>query len=351
MPSKHMKSGSNSAPEMVESQQPVEMLPATASRIGGGEPSFEPKKKRSTSQILSTVLIVVGVALLLVAGGMWGFAQFQYWKQGETNSKLQNVAIVNDPTAEPKPYPDIDWEALKAINPDVCGWIFVPDTVISYPVYQGVDNDQYLRTNAMGEYSVGGQVFLDYESTKPGLVDPQSIIYGHHMQDGSMFQPLALLDDQEVFDKTDTIWYLTESNVYELEPLMMYWTEPTDTNVRQFRFDSLEAFRKYLHELLEKAVTKRSDAYTIITGAKHVLTMSTCNYYDGYGRSILVTIPKDEATKALDGTTMAEEAAEAEAKKQQEAAQQQNPEEGSEQSEENTEGQEEWSEEGEQSWE
>ena len=131
---------------------------------------------------------------------------------------------------------------------------------------------------------------------------------------------------------------------------MMYWTEPTDTNVRQFRFDSLEAFRKYLHELLEKAVTKRSDAYTIITGAKHVLTMSTCNYYDGYGRSILVAIPKDEATKALDGTTAAEEAAAAEAQKQQEAAQQQNPEEGAEQSEENPEEQE-WSEEGEQSWE
>lgn len=303
------------------SQEPIGRIGVEGSPLSEGSrrPSSrrpEGKKRRNSSQILSTVLIVVGVGLLLVAGGMWGFAQWRYYKQNQITDTLQKTAIVKEADYE-QPYPDIDWEALKAVNGDVCGWIFVPDTVISYPVYQGVDNDQYLRTSATGEWSVGGQIFLDWENTKPGLVDHQSIIYGHHMQDGTIFQPLSELDNQDKFDAIPTIWYLTEDHAYELEPLMMYYVVPTDTEVRKFRFESNDAFRSYLQSILAKAVTKREDAAHIISGAKHVLTMSTCNYYDDWGRSILVAVPKDEAKAALDGTTAREEAAAAEAAAQQ----------------------------------
>jgi hypothetical protein len=54
-------------------------------------------------------------------------------------------------------------------------------------------------------------------------------------------------------------------------------------------------YHKYLTERLGRAVSRRSDAEQIIAGAKHVLTMSTCNYYEGYGRSELIAIPKNEA--------------------------------------------------------
>ena len=168
----------------------------------------------------------------------------------------------------------------------------MPDTVVNYPVYQGVDNDQYLRTNALGEWSVGGQVFLDAENTAPGMVDQQSILFGHHLWDGTMFQPLSLLDNQEVFDKTDTIWYVTETEAFELEPLFMYFVDPYDETVRQFKFASDEEFRTYLKGKLDVAVTRRADADQLVASAKRVLTMSTCNYYDGYGRSILVAIEK-----------------------------------------------------------
>ena len=136
---------------------------------------------------------------------------------------------------------------------------------------------------------------MDYENSTPGMVDNQSIIYGHHLKNGTMFEQVAAMDDQSRFDEITTVWYVTETGSFELEPLMLYYTDPDDQNVRQFTFESTDAFHSYLGALLSKAVTRRGDAEQVIQGAEHVLTMSTCNYYDGYGRTILVCVPKSEA--------------------------------------------------------
>ena len=45
-------------------------------------------------------------------------------------------------------------------------------------------------------------------------------------------------------------------------------------------------------------MTKRSDAAQVCKVADHVLTLSTCNYIDGYGRTVLVCAVKDEAAAA-----------------------------------------------------
>ncbi len=257
------------------------------------------KKKKSKSRVLSNVLLVMGVVLLLVAGGMWGLQQWRYHEQDVVNEKLATYVEVNE---EPSQAPGVDWEGLKAINDDVCGWLYIPGTTINYPVYQGTDNEHYLRHAATGEWTVGGQLFLDCESSRPGMVDNQSIIYGHHLINGTMFEQIAALDDQEEFDKVDTVWYVTEQGAYELEPLLLYYVNPNDQDVRKFQFASVDEFRTYLRTRLDKAVTKRADAEKIIGTTSHVLTTSTCNYYDGYGRTICLFVPKSEAAAAYAAT-------------------------------------------------
>lgn len=260
---------------------------ADKSRPNKSGESGKPRKKNT----LSNILIVVGVALLLVAGGMYARNWWNYHQIDEGNERVAEYAKLSDDESTP---PEVDWDALKAMNPDVVGWLQVPGTVVNYPVFQTTNNTFYLDHAPDRSESIGGAVFMDYENTPPGMMDPQTIIYGHHMRNGSQFKQIADMDDQTLFDGVKTVWYVTEKLNYELTPLFLFYTTEEDYDVRQFKFETDEEWRAYLKTYLGKAVTKRADAEQAIEKVSHVLTLSTCNYYDGYGRTLLVCALKSE---------------------------------------------------------
>ena len=231
-------------------------------------PAAQKEKPRRKGGILSILLIALGVGLLAAAGVMWGQSQYRYWQQDRVNRELAAFATVRDEElhTEVSQPPEVDWAGLKAINDEVVGWLQIPGTTINYPVYQADDNEHYLRTSATGEWQVGGQLFCDYEGTRPGMVDALTLIYGHHLLDGSMFEQIADMDKQERFDEIDTVWYVTEQAAWECEPLLLYYTQPDDQDARIFNWPNYDEFRLYLYERLERAVTSRPDAAAIITG-------------------------------------------------------------------------------------
>ena len=256
-----------------------------------GRRSRDPKKR--AGRVVSVLLFVIGIALIVAAAGMWIHNQWQYHEQDRINEELATFADVSDNGTTA---PQVDWADLKAVNDEVVGWLQIPGTAVNFPVYQGPDNEKYLHTSAEGEYSLGGQVFMDAENVAPGMVDAQTIVYGHHLRNGAMFKPISDMTNQEMFDSVSTVWYVTEEATYELEPLLLYETDANDTNVRTFNFGSEDELRAYLTGLLDKAVTKRADAAEKIAGATNVLTLCTCNYENGdSGRTLLVCVPKGGA--------------------------------------------------------
>lgn len=274
------------------------------------EPTSSSPKKRS--HLVSNILIVVGVLLLVVAGVMYGRNMWNYHQIDEENERVAQYAKLSDDSEIP---PEVDWEALKANNPDVVGWLQVPGTIVNYPVYQADNNEYYLDHAPDRSQSIGGAVFLDYENTAPGMVDGQTIIYGHHMRNGSQFKPIADMENQTLFDGVKTVWYVTEKGAYKLAPLFLYYTHEGDVDVRTFQFSSADEYQTYLKTYLGKAVTKRSDIEEILPHLEHILTLSTCNYYDNLGRTLLVCAPKSEipGTPEYDASA-ASRAAQAEAK-------------------------------------
>ena len=274
----------------------VEMIPmksAVSSKKDSNKKKLGSKPaKKGFSNILSTILLIVGIALLIAAAIMFGKTQVDYYAQDVINQELASYTTVPEKKDEA---PVVDWAGLKAVNSQVVGWIQIPGSQVNYPVYQTTDNEYYLHTNAKGEWSIGGQIFMDYENNPNGLIDQQTILYGHHMRNGSMFQFIGALNDQSTFNKVETIWYVTPTQTYELEPVFTYHTDEDDDEVRQFNFTSVDEFRSYLKDRLSRAVSSRSDAAEVISRAEHVLTLFTCNYTDQYGRTMLICVPKSEA--------------------------------------------------------
>ena len=92
----------------------------------------------------------------------------------------------------PAEWIQIDWPALKMLNPDITAWLLIPALSLSYPVVQGEDNAYYLHRSFQREGSYAGCIFLDTRNS-PDFQDPFTLIYGHNMRDGSMFGSLRNL--------------------------------------------------------------------------------------------------------------------------------------------------------------
>lgn len=246
--------------------------PASGGRHGRPGKSERPGKRRGN--VLSNVLIVVGVVLLLVAGGLFIKAQIGYKQAAEYYGGISDK-VIKDAEGEDE-VPRVDFDALKQVSEDVVGWIYVPGTKINYMVVQGETNDTYLRHLPNGEYSVGGTIFMDMDDTAPGMVDQQTTMYGHHMNDGSMFEAIDQSLDQEVFDTIKKVYYITPETTYVLKPLFTMLVEDDYVEARQANFDSEKAFTQYLQASLAQAKASCKDAAAEIEDADQVLTLVTC---------------------------------------------------------------------------
>ena len=78
------------------------------------------------------------------------------------------------------------------------------NTSVDYPVVQGKDNDYYLHYTFKKDYLYSGTLFVDYRNSKSLLRNYNTVIYGHNMTDGSMFNTLYNFKDRKFFENGRT---------------------------------------------------------------------------------------------------------------------------------------------------
>lgn len=245
---------------------------SSAYRAPRGGKSGRSGKRRGN--VLSNILIAVGMALLLVAGGLFVKAQIGYKKANDYYNGIAEMAV-KDSSGEDG-IPQIDFDALKKESDDIVGWIYVPGTRINYVVAQGETNNTYLRHLPNGEYSENGTIFMDMDGTAPGMVDQQTTLYGHHMNDGAMFEPIDASMDQKVFDTFKKVYYITPEMTYVLKPMFTMQVQDDYVDARRTNFDSEKAFTQYLQASLAQAKASAKDAAAEVEKADKVLTLVTC---------------------------------------------------------------------------
>ncbi|MDE5412541.1 class B sortase [Alkalihalobacterium chitinilyticum] len=163
---------------------------------------------------------------------------------------------------------------LLEINEDTVGWITVPNTSIDYPIVQTKDNDYYLDHNFQHSKSDAGSIFMDFRNA-PDLSDRHSIIYGHHMRDGSMFKGLINYQDEDFFEhnRTITIQTLTEETEWEI---FSAYVTATDFYYIVTDFSSDQEYLDFLELVQNKSQYQPNDVP--FTHQDQLLTLSTCAY-------------------------------------------------------------------------
>ena len=177
------------------------------------------KRKNAKGSLFLLLLELVLAGVMLFCLGKIGYTLLQYRKGSDTYESIRTevTAPAGEQTA-PQSEPGIDFAALQSLYPDTVAWLRCEDTVIDYPVMQAADNDYYLRRLPDGTWNMSGSLFLDYRCSADfsGAV---SMVYGHNMNDGSMFACLENYNDQSWYDAHPTLELSTPGGDFTLPVL------------------------------------------------------------------------------------------------------------------------------------
>lgn len=164
-------------------------------------------------------------------------------------------------------------EALKQINSAAFAWIKVQGTRVDYPVVQSPagDNDYYLSHGLDRTYSVSGAVFTDYNNKRDLSKNRNTCVYGHNMNDGTMFQTIMNFRTKNQF-LNGQIEIYTADGIYLYEPFAVYDAIPTERFFHT-EFSSDEDFEDFLSEIKSKSIFK-SDVK--LSKKDKIVTLITC---------------------------------------------------------------------------
>lgn len=198
--------------------------------------------KKSIKRPLMIAALVVFCVVFAVSGGVTVYQSIRYARDDEAfdgiksnlpradYSYIADVAdgaggtVAEEPgeETEPEKQPIVRmstngrYDELYAQNPDMYGWITIEDTRIDYPVmYTPEDPEYYLHRSFEKKYSISGVPFIDGDCDA-GCYN--YIIYGHHMDHGSMFSALLDYKDEEFCKEHSRIIFDTieEHGEYEV---------------------------------------------------------------------------------------------------------------------------------------
>lgn len=196
----------------------------------------------------------------------------------------------DDITSEPVPQPTAadKYAAIYAQNHDFVGWLRIDGTNINYPVMQSPDTPNfYLKHSFDKEYSNYGVPYVQ-ENCDLGVSDNLTI-YGHHMNDGSMFADLCKYESEDFYREHTTIQFDTMDGFGEYEVVTVFKTVAySNAGFPYFLFVNAEKqddFDKFIGRCNELQLY--DTGITAEYGDK-LITISTCEYSRTNGRMVVV---------------------------------------------------------------
>ena len=263
---------------------------------------FIPLPGDSGREIGRKLVVIAAFLVFLGALGMLFYNMvFLSIRNTQLNGEIQKVAHGED-RKDDNHAPDtseegIDWDKLKAINPEIVGWIYLNDTQIDYPVlwHKGDDmNDQfYLNHNYKGDWDSYGTIFLDYRCKK-GTESRNVIMHGHHMNDGSMFGDLmsygGMSGDLDFYKKAPVVEFDTPQANGKYKIISIYKTNTLSSQGEFFNylrgdFQNDKDFMNYVYNVKIRSLI---NCPVTVNEDDELITLSTCSYEFTNFRTVVV---------------------------------------------------------------
>lgn len=241
------------------------------------KPAGSAKKKR---QILA-LSVLLAVLVVVAAAGIG----FMAWQQAGLNRAQEAAneapavpsdAQENAQGQEQMPDNPIDFAELKTRNPDIYAWVSIPGTKVDVPILQStVDDNFYLDHNADGDYAIEGAAYTQRANTTD-FSDPVTMVYGHQVQNGSMFTTLHYFEDEGFFNEHDTMYIYAPGRILTYRIVAAYQYDDRHV-LNSFDFSKPEVVQEYFDSVLDPAsmlVNVRDGVE--LTADDRIVQLSTC---------------------------------------------------------------------------
>ena len=174
---------------------------------------------------------------------------------------------------------------LLSMNSESFGWISIAGTNINYPVMHTPSNPQkYLNKNFYGEYSFSGTPFLDSRCSADST---NLIIYGHHMNNGTMFADLCNYTDNSYFTEHPTVVLETKDGAFAYSVFSAMRVKSDDDWYKFLTTDLDKTYEKWVSYAKTKSLY--STEITPVYG-QQFLTLSTCYGYNQDDRILVLAV-------------------------------------------------------------
>ena len=235
------------------------------------------------------LFMILGIAIMLagIIFGVYGLKKcIEEENAGEEYEELREEVVIELPETvipeeeEKEVVIPIDFDALKVKCPDAYAWIEIPGTNINYPLVQETgDNDYYLSHTAEKRPGIAGAIYTEEYNSKE-FDDPNTVIYGHNMRNGSMFKHLHKYRDSKFFEQNSEIIIYQPNRILRYRVFASYVYDNRHL-MKSFNFHDTKVYESYLKEVTRRAGRSGNlNAHSIVGVEDRIITLSTCTGND-----------------------------------------------------------------------
>lgn len=174
---------------------------------------------------------------------------------------------------------------LISMNSECFGWINISGTNINYPVMHTPSNPQkYLNKNFYGEYSFSGTPFMDSRCSADST---NLVIYGHHMNNGTMFADICNYTDYSYFTEHPIVVLETKDGAFAYSVFSVMKVKSDDDWYRFTTVGTEKSYNSRIEYAKEKSIY--DTGITPVYG-QQILTLSTCYGYNQDDRILVLAV-------------------------------------------------------------